>query len=420
FYEPYKINMFNHDQAVKHANRSRQLIWREFLETSTIDGLKSIADARKITNCIFWLITFFVCVGAMVYFVVSSIIEYYGYETETQVSINIEYPMVFPAFSICNAVTLRADVVKKPFIDYLFNKSLISSNDYTQTLTESESRLINSFMIDLINSGVPYKDLKKYGFMLEDMLINCVLDLQLYTYNELSMPYINDQTGIVSIVHDNAQLPQIDTEGITLAPGMKHLITYEKKSSSFLGAPYTPCTSKSRADLTVLFHQYDAEYEYNQVLCLAACQQAYIYTQCNCTDPNNWNYHNILINNILLKSQICVTYSVCVIQAKGSFVKVESDYCSHCQQECSLITYTAQSSSFNAPRTYELDYIKKNIESKNVSLPMDWNISYSTYINNNYVAIKVIRLSNIVENYAQQPTITPTGIVSDIGGQTGL
>ena len=81
---------------------------------------------------------------------------------------------------------------------------------------------------------------------------------------------------MVAMVHDNSELPLIDVAGIELLPGRKHKLTYKKKASYFLSAPYSDCTSNVPLAMQAMFNGYGgADYGYSQGVCYILCIQAY-------------------------------------------------------------------------------------------------------------------------------------------------
>jgi hypothetical protein len=133
-----------------------------------------------------------------------------------------------------------------------------------------------------------------------------------------------------------------------LEPNRKHILHYTKSQMSYLGSPYTPCTTEIRPDMSALFQKYGADYQYSQQVCYTLCEQAFIYGQCNCTDFNIWTYNIIYIDDKVISTQLCSYSSSCVQQAKITFnlnEAVQKQYCSHCLQECAVVTYNVISSS---------------------------------------------------------------------------
>lgn len=82
------------------------------------------------------------------------------------------------------------------------------------------------------------------------------------------------------MVHDNTQLPLIDSAGLALATGYKHRITYTKKITSYLRSPYSKCDDKIPPMMQAMFDNYrNAEYVYSEDICYDLCTQVYMYIE---------------------------------------------------------------------------------------------------------------------------------------------
>lgn len=78
------------------------------------------------------------------------------------------------------------------------------------------------------------------------------------------------------MVHDNTELPQVENAGMLLTPGLKHRLSYKKRTSYVLPAPYTDCTTNVPRLMQALFDKYaGADYAYSQGICYVLCIQAY-------------------------------------------------------------------------------------------------------------------------------------------------
>ena len=82
---------------------------------------------------------------------------------------------------------------------------------------------------------------------------------------------------MITMIHDNTEMPLIDIAGIGLSPGRKHKLGYKKRSNHFLPPPYTQCTTKIPATMQTMFSQYQGiDYVYSQGACYLLCIQAYM------------------------------------------------------------------------------------------------------------------------------------------------
>ncbi len=113
-----------------HPQRRRSIV-KEFLANSTIDGLKNISEAHNLYAFLFWCFAFIVALSSMSYFSTLNVIRYLEYTSKTDLQFLDYYQSTFPAFTICNSAALRADRLYRPLIDYLYNHSLIASNNYS-------------------------------------------------------------------------------------------------------------------------------------------------------------------------------------------------------------------------------------------------------------------------------------------------
>ena len=82
---------------------------------------------------------------------------------------------------------------------------------------------------------------------------------------------------MVAMIHDNDQLPSIQTEAMYLGTGRRHKLSERQKDFTFLSAPYTTCTTKISAPMQALFDQYpQTDYTYSVAVCFDICLQTYM------------------------------------------------------------------------------------------------------------------------------------------------
>ena len=81
---------------------------------------------------------------------------------------------------------------------------------------------------------------------------------------------------MVGLIHDNTQVPLMDSFGFNLIPGQKHKLGYRKKTNFFLSSPFTPCTDKVSLWMQSMLNNYPvANYGYSQDLCYLLSLQIY-------------------------------------------------------------------------------------------------------------------------------------------------
>ena len=82
---------------------------------------------------------------------------------------------------------------------------------------------------------------------------------------------------MISLVHDNTQVPLIEAAGINLTPGRRHKLGYKKKTTFFLPAPFTPCTRTIPPTMERLLTNFNgADYGYSTTICFLQCRQTFV------------------------------------------------------------------------------------------------------------------------------------------------
>ncbi|CAF0721362.1 unnamed protein product [Adineta ricciae] len=382
---------------------------------------------------------------------------YFGYPTQTSVSFVVQRTQPFPAVSFCNYAPIRFDKFIGPFINYTNSRNVTDTND-TSTITFTQSGYIRDFIQILFNSG---QSVTQYLFTLDDMLLACiynggscsksdfssfispvhgycytfnaksrsgnqtirqttqggssgVFQLRLYAHSNQYVPFVSDDVsvGIVIMVHDNDQLPLIDIEGIQLASGGRHKLSYKKRTNQLLPAPYSECTDKISLPMQALFDRYgDADYSYSQTICYSICTQTFIYHECNCVHPEKFTTRTIMRPD------------PCYSAAADRLVNTDSlwnQYCSDCSEACTSSDFTITPSSAST-LSNEYAYIYKfAVENMSVPLPADWATSWINWMRKDYISVDIVTETNLVETYTQDPSIGPVDLISNIGGNTGL
>ncbi|UJR12505.1 hypothetical protein I4U23_016680 [Adineta vaga] len=415
--------------STKEQNRRK--IIHEFCSNTSAHALPGIARSESLPNRLFWSISFVIFTGIMIYFVITSIIDYFNYPTKIDLNIDNEWPQYFPAFSFCNFIGFRSDRFLPAFINYTQSQNFTTTND-TTTWTSMESIYIRSFAISKLNRNESIEDI---SFSLSSLLYSCRFNgqqcsindfipfyssshgscytfnpkmktnfnqtirygnenggngeftLELYIHSYQYVLYIREGIGIVGLVHDNTQLPLIEFSGLYLIPGRRHKL----------------------------------DYSYSTTI----CTQTYIYDKCGCVNPSLWNIRSIMLpnQNQIIYAPLCEPTNNCYREATNSLLSSDSlmnIYCSDCEKQCSTTDFLIQTSSLLGPSEWQIKNIEKFVNNSGVPTPNDWSIKSRDYIINNYVSIIVIRETTLTENNTQTSTMGLVDVLSNIGGQTGL
>ena len=160
-----------------YLRRRRRSVIRDFFRATSIHGLPAIARGHSPTHIVFWSLAFLVFFGIMLYFVVVSILAFLAYPTQTNVDIVVEYPMPFPAVTVCHYAALRSDLFVGPLINYTVNLGLLSPNTSIEDALKNPilASTVFPFLLDLLDRK---RDIAEYVFDLKELLHSC-------TYNDL-------------------------------------------------------------------------------------------------------------------------------------------------------------------------------------------------------------------------------------------
>ncbi|UJR11174.1 hypothetical protein I4U23_015355 [Adineta vaga] len=437
-------------------------------------GVPGIARSESIHNRIFWSISFISFTIVMIYFVVKSILSYYEYPTQIDINIIREWPQYFPAVSICNAGPFRLDRFLEAFYNYTDRINATNTNNRSE-LPLSMVDYIGSFVIDSINAN---QSLNPYFYSLSSMLYTCrfnsypctidnfisfisvthglchtfnakmknetnenyvrygnehggngLLEMEFYVHSHQYIPYYWTGVGMVALVHDNTQLPSIETAGIYLNPGHKHKLGYKKKTTSLLSPPYTTCTDRVSLSMKIMYENYynGADYGYTQSICQQLCEQTYAYEKCGCISPYLWNARSLVLPSTkkTVQAPVCkyIHSNPCYDRAVDELLSstdLQEKYCSDCSTECLISEFLIQKSALESPVEWQMNGIKAFVEKSTVPLPTDWSTNWENHIKKNYLALSIVRETTVVEENKQSAQLTIVDVLSNIGGQTGL
>ncbi|CAF1179270.1 unnamed protein product [Rotaria magnacalcarata] len=459
-------NPMNPSVTDASTHRRRISIVREFALNTTTHGIPGIARGRSIPNRIFWAISFMAFTSAMVYFITKALCAYFEYPSQTKVSITSQRIQHFPAFTICNAGGIRADALLKTYTEYIAHSNLTATSN--NSVIPKLADFMRLYFSSLVNED---GSLGQYVFPLESMLMSCYyvgircsvndfigfdsaefgrcytfnakrrngsllynhetdsngkLLLRLYVHAHQYVPTISEGVAMLAMVHDNTQLPMIEKSGMTLAPGFQHRLSYVKRDIQFLSEPYSSCTNEIPRAMQIMFEKYDgAEYVYSEELCHMLCSQAYIYDQCGCVSPLQWNARTIVLpgTDKTIVARLCNVTNPCFNKAMNDFdltQSIQDLYCSHCLHQCSITQFVVQSSLSGTPPQWLIPFIREFVQNTSIPLPDDWSTRWREHILSSYLSLELFSESSFIETYTQTPTFRPFDIFSNVGGLSSL
>ena len=149
------------------------------------------------------------------------------------------------------------------------------------------------------------------------------------------------------------------------------------------------------------------------------------YQECGCVNPYLWNARSIMIpgtKNVIF-APLCNHTDVCWQKVVNTIVTSATHLekiCPDCQEQCLTIDFILQKSSLAIGFEWEGSDIKHFVEKSNISLPTNWSTMWSTHVESSYLRLSVVPETNSVESSIQTAALNLVGVVSNIGGQTGL
>ena len=142
-------------------------------------------------------------------------------------------------------------------------------------------------------------------------------------------------------------------------------------------------------------------------------------------NPFLWSSRSIIKfgTNELILAPVCDVDNPCYPSATGTLLRsndLMSKYCSDCGPQCSISNILVQTSSLSGPTDWQIETMKTFVENASVPLHGNWSDNWFEQINKNYVGLRVVRETNVVENNTQSARIGFVDVLSNIGGHTGL
>ncbi|CAF0777772.1 unnamed protein product [Adineta ricciae] len=464
----------------KHfVEQRRQSIILDYLIATSTHGLRSVGRAYSKFNRIFWVCSFTITCGIMFYFVISNLLQYFSYPTQTKVEIRLDRHMPFPAVTVCSGNPYRSDHLNQSLVSF-YHRLTSSNATYNETVLSS---LLIPLIVDLFNRNQT-DEFISIGFRLTDILLSCDyngidcsnaftasispalgicytfnwkasgtvftvsdygdgifvregLTLSFYMPQELFYPTTWYDNGLLITLHDNDEFPVPTETGIYLRPGTSNLITYQKSETTFLPYPYSNCTTSVSDDLRGLYTSTfidpaaSVDAVYSESLCIELCQQSYIYSQCSCIFPIPFFTRKIFTNeNILISANGCnilIGQLACALRARQQLSSddyLQSQWCSRCVPQCKHVDFQAVVSAQNAPsegdKKYWQSLISTPLANISVLLPNNITQNFDYYFNRNYLKVQVSCSNKYTVEYNQEAKLSIVDTFSAIGGQTGL
>jgi hypothetical protein len=283
-------------------------------------------------------------------------------------------------------------------------------------------------------TSTPFYTIADFG---DTLVFKEGLTMAFYIPRESYFPSALYDIGLTILLHDNDELPDPNENGLSLQPGLSHLITYRKSETTFLPSPYTTCTSNVGDDLRALYQTTFINYSastavaYSESVCGELCEQAYIFSQCSCILPVPFYTRYVLaLGGNLVPANCCGILNnqiACAYTAQQQFSandQLQTIWCSHCTSQCKNTLFTSDLSSQECPSDTEAAYwagvLVNGSNKSTILVPPDFAQKFDYYFDRNYLKVRVTCGSKYVTEYNQEAKLTLIDTFSAIGGQTGL
>lgn len=312
-----------------------------FSSRTGMHGVQSTVQSRSTLSRVLWLLCLMTALGIFTWKVVEIVNKYFSYPTSMEVSVNYESPKFFPAVTFCNLNPIKLNAVRElvktssmenmtkyinetlnydPRLHFLKGKNWKVGKQYSR---RNDYRKKDRLLMAL--SAMDDQIHEKLTYHLEDILIDCSfrgrncfpnsfvhienprygscfifnsknrlphvrnggrengVELTLFVDKDNYLPNMTEGTGYIFLVHDQAEPPMPDQNGLFVRPGA--LTSFGLKSTVLQRAarPYGNCTSAdSRSKKLNMFASILNNTKYTMDVCMKTCEQYETIRLCNC------------------------------------------------------------------------------------------------------------------------------------------
>ncbi|XP_022086791.1 acid-sensing ion channel 1C-like [Acanthaster planci] len=436
---------------------------REFAESTSLHGIAKVFHASRLLIRFVWVAIMLTCLCVCVWQISDRFHRFLQYKANTEISVEYTRDLDFPAVTICNFNRYRSSALTESDKTYL--PYIIWANDYDyDSFGDSQGGV--EYWDVVADDGrdndthFNYTDFTlRAGFLMDDITLrqcewrrktkscspanfshvftsfgNCwtfnsgktgpilketqagsgngvrmLIDIQQSEYTETVDG--NIPAGLKVLIHDQATPPFVESSGLAISPGVYAFIGVRKQQYLNLEHPYGKCNASKT--LTRFSH-------YTREGCKIECRARAILEKCNCR----------LVRHPGNETECSPQQtSGCAMSTLGALVGGEDNPCD-CPVPCNYTTFTTSLSTASIPSnsvaahlqgltetSYSSDY---SYSSFSVPYPAQLDLFEEGYIPKNVILLDVFYEDINFERYEQSEAITPSALISDIGGQLGL
>ena len=437
----------------------------EWFKNSTSHGLPNIFRTNSTLLKIVWTLFFLLSVSCCVYLISKSIQSYSEYNYLINTEIVQEIPATFPAVTICSLQYTNKTSADKYINRLLYINGTIPKIDFTENNTASvfDTVLKQEYFIQSSISSdknLTAEEKRSFSPELSEMLLSCKFNwLQCtandfahfrnefygncYTFNgnvtsdnlkksskpgreyglilemflgnpAIQTKYEYEASGIVVVVHNQSNLPLINSDKIIVAAGAETDVKVSRSFVEKLGQPYSNCLKDTTRSSKFNSKYFDyiinkLNLTYKQDFCYSICLQYRVIELCQCTSGFLPNYED--------QVQACLTPEqiACNIALIGGFNdNNSSEECiSACPMECDYAENIVTTSSAKFPNKYYKNLLWKSSKVNASGISFE---DIDSAVLRIFVYYETMKYTNIQE----LPLTDFNTFLSNLGGTLGL
>ena len=402
----------------------------EWLDDTTIHGIKHVFKAPSFIRKLLWAITFCIATIGLLYTVIDRFMFYFQFTTVTEVFLDTDVgAIVFPSVTICNLNPVRLsyanennltevlsriyslDIDDTELHDNLKKHSL--RNKTLRSILYEGRMMLDDFVLDctFAGSGGSLYDCKEnlsltltnlgycYSFNSDPAAevvtvsnsgarygLGMILDIYQADYLPVSMT----GAGVRVMIQPRGVPPEPDERGVLIPPGEEGLI--QLRTQIIKDSSTRRRCSKRDTDLS-FFHGY------NYSLSTCRLQKAFelVADSCNCID--------VVDNLTAISSDLpnCTLADLCCAYKK--YFEIDE---SECTESCNYVDYRVTTSYSQFPSRTSLSSLAYELELT------------PERIKNDLVAVDIFFGDPHSRTISTKDAFTAISLLSNIGGQLGL
>jgi hypothetical protein len=231
--------------------------------------------------------------------------------------------------------------------------------------------------------------------------------------------FVADGVGALVRIDNSSYLTDHDYGGIRIMPGYYTSISISRSFKSTLPKPYSNCLIDNQTNAGFHSELFDliqnSPYRYTQPMCFTQCQQKYIYSKCNCTDPSVTSLFSSVPQCIPLEQLVCMVNLYKTLLFTNDFIQ------ENCLTECPLECYFDQfdeslSSSELQPKLF-LDYLNSNPK---LAADFTTNKIDLNTVKQSFATLHIFYKSLSYDTFTESPQTNLVWLFASIGGYLSL